>query len=390
MFFSSYYKGYKHNQEGGNSRKEICDYNSFKCNIKEQDPKTVLLNFDKGEIETCKNMFKDLENILEIDLPKFDTSGITSMAHMFENCKNLRKVTFGKMDTSNVEDMQYMFHHCNSLSSIDLSNFETSSVTNMGNMFSCLHSLESLKLSEKFNTSKVKNMTSMFYHLKNMISIGLSMFDTKNVQYMSYMFYDAENLRYLNISNYNTQKVNKINYMFGNCFALQYLDINKFNLSNNEEAKEVFKSQNIYLKFCLNDSDTINHLLNSKQDRLICSDTCMNENNIYIDKVRNICVESCNPDFYLFDISCYEKCPESTIVKNSKSHECISKTCNDGEQICKDNAPEGYHFIASHYEECFKNCKKCDGSGDEKNNNCQECKSGYKFLNDSQSTNNNC
>ena len=166
IFFSSSYKGYQHNQEGENSRKEICDYNSFKCNIKEQDPKTVLLNFDKGEIETCKNMFKDLENILEIDLSNFDTSGISSMAHMFENCKNLRKVTFGKMDTSNVEDMQYMFHHCNSLSSIDLSNFETSSVTNMGNMFSCLHSLESLKLSEKFNLSNFENLFINFSNVK--------------------------------------------------------------------------------------------------------------------------------------------------------------------------------------------------------------------------------
>ena len=51
IFFSCSYKGYQHNQEGENSRKEICDYNSFKCNIIEQEPKTVLLNFDKGEIE---------------------------------------------------------------------------------------------------------------------------------------------------------------------------------------------------------------------------------------------------------------------------------------------------------------------------------------------------
>ena len=38
----------------------------------------------------------------------------------------------------------------------------------------------------------------------------------------------------------------------------------------------------------------------------------------------------------------------------------------------------------------FNLCKRCNQTGDETNNNCQECIDNYKFLNDTSATPNNC
>ena len=61
-------------------------------------------------------------------------------------------------------------------------------------------------------------------------------------------------------------------------------------------------------------------------------------------------------------------------------------------KLCKIKTPEGYYFDSSDrfYKECFETCKYCYGPGDKKNNNCTECKSGFKFLDDSESNTNNC
>ena len=59
-----------------------------------------------------------------------------------------------------------MFYHCsNHLTSLDLSSFNTSNVKDMSSMFYGYNSLTSLDLSS-FDTSNVKNMTAMFYGCK--------------------------------------------------------------------------------------------------------------------------------------------------------------------------------------------------------------------------------
>lgn len=40
----------------------------------------------KYQITNCNVMFKDLNNIIYIDLSEFDASSVTDMTEMFENC----------------------------------------------------------------------------------------------------------------------------------------------------------------------------------------------------------------------------------------------------------------------------------------------------------------
>ena len=57
----------------------------------EEDINNITIGFD-DPIISCQNMFKDLDNIIEIDLSNFDTSKVINMAFMFLNCIRLEKI----------------------------------------------------------------------------------------------------------------------------------------------------------------------------------------------------------------------------------------------------------------------------------------------------------
>ena len=76
--------------------------------------------------------------------------------------KDLLEIDVSNFDTSKVTDMSRMFYDLRNITSLDLSNFDTSKVTTMNRMFSGMSNLTSLDLSN-FDTSKVTTMYSMFY-----------------------------------------------------------------------------------------------------------------------------------------------------------------------------------------------------------------------------------
>ena len=82
--------------------------------------------------------------------------------------------------------------------------------------------------------------------------------------------------------------------IFADCNELQYLDFSQIKLKTFEKIYENFPINNEKFKICIKDEKTKdNSLYNSFQSifgNIICSDTCINENNIYIDKVQNKCV----------------------------------------------------------------------------------------------------
>ena len=228
--------------------------------------------------------------------------------------------------------MEYFLHGCQNLESVDVSNFDTSSVTNMRYMFSSLYSLKSLKLSNNFNTENVKDMSGMFYDIQALTSMNLSMFDTSEVNNISYMFSGARKLKYLNISNFIIRNIISFYNIFADCNELQYLDFSKIELITFEKIYEIFPINNENFKICIKDGKNNDYsLYNSFQSifgNIICSDTCINENNIYIDKVQNKCVQSCDKEFFIYGIGCYKECPELTKIKTNSSHECILYKCN--------------------------------------------------------------
>ena len=143
----------------------------------------------------------------------------------------LTDIEFGnKFNTSNVTNMGSMFVYCGSLTSLDLSSFDTSNVTNMKWMFARCISLASLDVS-KFDTSNLTSMYSMFNGCSNLTSLDLSSFNTSNVKDMSCMFYSCSSLTSLDLSSFNTSNVTDMGYMFNDCRNLTSLDLSSFNTS---------------------------------------------------------------------------------------------------------------------------------------------------------------
>ena len=100
----------------------------------EEGLNTVTLIFE-DEINSCANMFYNVEDLIEIDLSKFNSANVRSLENMFYGCKNLKYIDISNFDTSQVNTMASMFSGCSSLKYLDISNFVTSSGNDMQEMF---------------------------------------------------------------------------------------------------------------------------------------------------------------------------------------------------------------------------------------------------------------
>ncbi len=152
---------------------------------------------------------------------------------------NTKTMNLAKLDTSRVTNMSYMFFDCSSLTNLDVSNFDTSKVTNMSWMFDGCSLLTSLDVSN-FNTNNVTNMDSMFWSCSKLTNLDVSKFNTSNVKDMSGMFSNCKSLTSLDVSNFNTSKVTNMDSMFNSCSSLTSLDVSNFNTSNVKYMSSMF------------------------------------------------------------------------------------------------------------------------------------------------------
>ena len=164
----------------------------------------ILTVASEGKIfanKDCSVMFdySDLSRSLSIktiNFYNFDTSNVTDMYCMFGfkfwtsdggmHPFRLEEINgIENWNTSKVTDMSFMFYNCSSLTSLDVSNFDTSQVTNMSSMFYYCSSLTSLDVSN-FNTSKVTDMSNMFYNCSKLS--GNITISNPNIKSYSRMF----------------------------------------------------------------------------------------------------------------------------------------------------------------------------------------------------------
>ena len=189
-----------------------------------------LSNFDTSKVTRMNSMFEGASRLTTLNLSNFDTSKVTDMEAMFGYMYGLTSLNISSFDTSQVTNMRDMFSNIRNLTSLNLSNFNTSKVTDMRAMFGYMYGLSSLNLTN-FDTSKVTDMNSMFAGM-SLTGLNLSNFDTSNVTDMGSMFYNMRNLTSLNLANFDTSKVTDMSDMFSNMFNLTTLDISNFDTSN--------------------------------------------------------------------------------------------------------------------------------------------------------------
>ena len=150
------------------------------------------------------NSFKDLKNIIYVDLSKLNTP-VINIANAFLSCTSLKSVNLSNLDTSSVTNMGHLFAECISLTSVDLSSFDTSRVKYMDNIFLNCFSLTSLNLSN-FDTFSATIIEFMFKNCTSLTSLDLSSFRVKDSLDISNMFIGNINIEYLNIKNINIKE----------------------------------------------------------------------------------------------------------------------------------------------------------------------------------------
>ena len=133
-----------------------------------------------------------------------------------------------KLNTSKVTNMSCMFYNCSSLENLDVSGFDTISVTNMHSMFDGCEKLTNLDVSG-FDTRNVTDMTSMFWNCAGLTSLDVTRFDTSNVNNMNSMFIYCSGLTSLDVSDFDTSNVTNMYMMFRECTGLTELDLTNFN-----------------------------------------------------------------------------------------------------------------------------------------------------------------
>ena len=107
-------------------------------------------------------------------------------------------------------------------------------------------------------------------------------------------------------------------------------------------------------------------------------DSCPDDKNKKIE-VKKECVDNCTnvrPYIYEYNNICTDDCPYNTYLTT------------DNNYLCQKD-PEGYYLDINIYKPCYYLCKKCNEGGNSSNHNCEECISGYHFLN-GRGIENNC
>lgn len=158
-------------------------------------------------LELAQGMFMNMKALTTLTLFKQKEASLTRINNMFTGDQKLNELNnIADLKTSKVVEFYQTFAKT-SLTTLDLSKWDTSAagtdktetLGGMYAMFALMPNLKSIKFGEKWNTSNVTNMSSMFYNDSNLKSIDVSNWNTKKVTDMHYMF-EGSGIQSLNIS----------------------------------------------------------------------------------------------------------------------------------------------------------------------------------------------
>ena len=132
------------------------------------------INFLIFEDFNMDYMFKDIPEILSVEMYSEKNATITSMISVFDNAENLVNFKIVGFDTSKVKSMRSLFKGTK-FQEIDTEGLDTKNVEDMSYMFSNMPLLEYVHV-DNLDTSKVTTMSHMFSHDTSLISVNLRNF----------------------------------------------------------------------------------------------------------------------------------------------------------------------------------------------------------------------
>lgn len=166
-------------------------------------------------------------------ISNWDVSNVENMQLMFRNTKNLRTVhgLDEKWNTSNVTDMTSMFEGGAIESADGIRNFKTRNVHHMSNMFYQAKNLSNVK-GITWDNTYCDEATGMFEDSGLTTTDGLEVFTNNNLASMGRMFMNANKLEDIKaLENWDISNTNDIGKMFTGTTSLKEANLGKWKTS---------------------------------------------------------------------------------------------------------------------------------------------------------------
>lgn len=195
-------------------------------------------SFSNARPTSCGYWFASFQSLEGIEgIEHLNTSETTSMEGMFYGCVVKNNMNLSAHNTSKVKNMSNMFYNAQ-IPSVSLSGLDCSEVTDMEAMFMNA-SISQIDLTG-LRTSKLTSMGSMFEGCQIKDNLDLSGFNTEKVTSMSSLF---ENCTATDIclASFKTSNVTDMSSMFEGCSKLTSLDLTTFNTENVQNNCSMFK-----------------------------------------------------------------------------------------------------------------------------------------------------
>lgn len=188
-------------------------------------------------VTSTKAWFKQLNNVIQIDVSNWNTKLVTDMSEMFDECENLGYVNVSGMDTSAAVNMSKMFNECSNLSNIvGIKNINVSSASDLSYLFSFCN-LRTFD-GTQWNVANVENFSYMFQGNTGINVVDLNTWNVSNGITFEGMFGGCRSSVSIDIRNFKlTTKATSVASMFVGCYSLTriYCDGDWRNLSNLED-----------------------------------------------------------------------------------------------------------------------------------------------------------
>lgn len=195
-------------------------------------------SFSNARPTSCGYWFTSFQSLEGIEgIEHLNTSETTSMEGMFYGCVVKNNMNLSAHNTSKVKNMSNMFYNAQ-IPSVSLSGLDCSEVTDMEAMFMNA-SISQIDLTG-LRTSKLTSMGSMFEGCSKLTSLDLTTFNTENVQNNCSMFKDCSSLTSLTFGNFYVGFSTNLSAMFQGCSALTSVDLSKFNTANVIDMQYMF------------------------------------------------------------------------------------------------------------------------------------------------------
>ena len=283
-------------------------------------------------------LFKNCNNIIEIDLSNLDCSNLNDLDSTFENCYSLEIANLSLNNGKNINSMDYSFNKCKKLKDVDFSNFYPKQNISLNYLF--------------------QDCTDLSY-------VDLSNFYTFNY----YNIFDGctnINLNFQNLNNFYINKVN-LNDIFRN--ILEKIE-KKCEIGEGPKCKTC-EEDILFFQYCEECNEKYFIPLNKKRKECAkCNENCLK----CFGSLDYILCSNCEEGYFLKDGKCIQKC---LLGENEKCKECdenspnLCGSCNDGYFISSDNK--------STCKKCnIDNCIKCNG--DSNFNECILCNENYTLF----------